>query len=158
MTALRGYLFSVIVSVLICSILLSCVKNTAFHKVIQLICGLFISLSLFQPLGEIKIPWDNKLLDNLRREAEAYSDTAHDRSYASISSIIKDETEAYILDKAQPYCDEIRIEVILTDGNPPIPQKVYITANPSAYGKLRIEQILTEDLSITKENQIWTVP
>lgn len=124
----------------------------------QLICGLFLAVTLIKPLEKLPFHSDHTLWDSIRHDAEDLTKEADDQSYSSLAAIIKEETEAYILDKAQPYCDEIWIEVILTDGNPPIPQKVYLTANTSIYGKFRIEQILTEDLGITKENQIWTEP
>ena len=70
------------------------------------------------------------------------------------SAIIKAETEAYILDKARSYGQELTVEVTLSNEDPPVPEGVCIQGSISPYAKSMLKKCLKEDLMIREEDQL----
>jgi hypothetical protein len=60
------------------------------------------------------------------------------------------------LDKAQALNTALEVEVTLSDDEIPIPVKVRLSGKVSPYAKGRLQQIISEELGIERENQIWT--
>lgn len=71
----------------------------------------------------------------------------------SIRSIIIQETQAYIWDKAHSLDLELQIELELNSDR--IPWEVYLTCVPTPWQKQQMQAILYEELGIPKERQIW---
>ena len=70
-------------------------------------------------------------------------------------TIIKGETEAYILDKAASLGVELEVDVLLEDMYPMAPKTVRLSGSVSPYVRNRLQNIIAEELGISKENQIW---
>ena len=68
---------------------------------------------------------------------------------------IKQELEAYILDKAAALDLKIRVNVKLDDHPLPGPESVVIEGTVPPYQKQVLEDILQSELGISKENQQW---
>ena len=68
--------------------------------------------------------------------------------------IIKARIQAYILDKADSFGTQLDVEVILDQDN--IPTSVELRGNISPYAKAQLTGIITENLGIPKEYQLWT--
>ena len=65
-------------------------------------------------------------------------------------------TESYILEKAKALNCDLQVEVILSSDATPVPEQVRISGSISPYAKQAISTMLTEDLGIDREAQIWT--
>ena len=50
----------------------------------------------------------------------------------------------------------VTVEVTLSQDDPPVPEYVEIFGEISPYIKLRLEELIQEELNIAKENQRWT--
>ena len=72
-----------------------------------------------------------------------------------VADIIKSQSEAYILDKANRMGLEISVEVELDNDNNSIPSSVCISGNISPYAKKVLSEYITDCLGIAKENQKW---
>ena len=71
----------------------------------------------------------------------------------SMADIIKEETEAYILDKAADLHANLRVEVAVGEDN--LPAAFTISGEASPYARRQIQAMIANDLGISKENQKW---
>lgn len=131
-------------------------KNSTYGAMVKLICGVFLLLALFSPLGSISLNGLTEDYSDFQVNAQLAVEEGKRQSAQALSQLIKERTEAYILTKAQGLNMELQVEVTLSDQEIPVPVKVKLAGNASPYGKGRLETIILEDLGIEKENQIWT--
>jgi hypothetical protein len=157
MDAMRQYIISVTAAAILCGI----VKGIHFGDgasgaLIRLIAGIFLALVVVSPLSGIRI--EDFL--TCTRDYSLAGDTAaalgEDAAIEAMASVIKSNTEAYILDKAAAMEAALAVEVTLSDELPPVPVEVRLSGDISPYIKTRLQSILEDDLGISKENQIWT--
>lgn len=73
----------------------------------------------------------------------------------ALRRIIKEQSEAYILDKASQLglCLEVRVDV--SEDDVPIPDRVFMRGGASAYSKMALELYVQENLGIPRERQQW---
>lgn len=155
MTEVAGYIYSITVAGLLCGIVSGLLKDTGFYPVAKLATGLFLMIHILQPLGHFSM---DKLSDyplTIESNGEIYAAEGAHSSQNAMAAIILERTRTYILDIAESMGLDITVEVTLNGDNPPIPDAVCITGKVSPYDKLRLEEIITEQLNIPKENQIW---
>ena len=69
-----------------------------------------------------------------------------------MEKIIKAKTEAYILDKAKNIGAEISAEISLNDL---VPTGITVVGNLSPYARSSLAAIITHELNIPPEAQIW---
>ena len=154
MDALRQYVISVVAGAMICGIAMSLFSKGALRQILKMLCGLILSLCVLRPMmkGEI---WDSfGFEDLLSDDAAQTAAMGEEYSARAIREIIKSETEAYILDKAQSLGVKVTAEVSLSpDG---VPVGVRICGSLSPYVKRDLSDDISRDLGISKENQVWT--
>jgi stage III sporulation protein AF len=90
------------------------------------------------------------------QDGQSWIEDAQMLSRNALADIIKDRTEAYILDKAAAMGAAITVVVSVSGDEPPVPLGVEISGPVSPYMKLRLEEMIQEDLNIAKENQVWS--
>lgn len=149
----KQYVLSLIACALCCGILSRLVSDTRAKKLMHLVGGMALAFSIFDPLSGLKpesllpIPdLDLKLSDFYIAEGEQF---AQDARKESISS----GCEAYILDIAKSLGAEIRVHITLNEELVPAFAQICSNAGPDL--QMQLQAILTEDLGIAKENQIW---
>lgn len=154
MDALGKYLISVSGSCMIIGIILAFGKNTAHHAAMKMVCGIFLLLCIIRPFADISLTgWSRFALPYLQQTQ--YTSQGEEYARQQTRTIIKQKTQAYILDKAAELDADIRVEVKLSDDPLPYPVSVEIYGTISPYTKQKLEQILSRELSIAKENQSW---
>ena len=67
-----------------------------------------------------------------------------------------DKAEAYILEIAGQLSASVTVEVSVGGDSIPVPQSVRLDGAVTPYAKSRLQTIISEELGISKENQIWT--
>ena len=72
-----------------------------------------------------------------------------------LTPLIKQKTQAYILDKAHSFGCNPDVEVTLGDGPSPVPESVRITGEVPFSVRKDLEKLLEQELGISKENQQW---
>lgn len=154
MEALRQYVLSVVVAALICGILSGLVQNGPAKDTVRLLCGLFLTITVLKPLTG----WDTDHLMDISQtislETSAVVTEGERLASKAVGDIIKEETEAYILDKASELNVELTVSAILNREN--IPVAAEIEGDVSPFARRRLTQVMETDLGITKENQQWT--
>lgn len=132
---MRQYLFSVVCACLISGILLSLVKGAASQAVMKLLCSGFLALTILSPLG--KMDFSQELYKFLpdKEEGQQMARAGEDMAQKNLAGIIKENSEAYILDKAAELQGELAVDVTLSDGDLPLPVAVRFTGRVSPRGK-----------------------
>jgi len=154
--SIKSYFISITVCAILCSLLTGMFeKKDSLYKIVKMISSLFLIFTLIRPVTEIRLDKINLLVDEVSDNAQAAISTGEDYRMDSLAAIIKEETEAYILDKAQTLQCTLDVEVIVKKSEPPVPSEVYITGSLSPAAKQTLQQIIEDDLHIAKENQIW---
>lgn len=122
---------------------------------LKLICGLFLAFTVAEPFATVSITDFTLFTADIHADAQAAVADGKEYVRISIRDIIKDETEAYILDKAEALGADIEVDVTVSGDYQPIPKTVCIAGSVSPYAKARLENMLEEDLGIGKEGQLW---
>ena len=149
-----------ILSVTAASILLAILQSLLGRKsssgvLLKLIGGLFLMFTVISPLADIEIDSCFRVPSDLLAQGNAIAADGQEITKDQLQRIIKDRCEAYILDKAMSFGADLRVEVILTQDETPIPAAVRLQGAISPYAKASIQSWLTEDMGISKENQLW---
>lgn len=156
MDTFREYLLAVVAAAMLCAVVTSLHGKGSFHTTtLKLICGVFMLLVLVSPIADIKIRSPLKVLDDVSLQADQITAAAADSSRESVSAIIKERTQAYILDKAADSGITLSVEVTLSDGDLPEPVSVHLQGSISPYKKKILSEIIETDLGIPQEAQIW---
>ena len=155
MQEIRKYILSLVAAALICSIAKILIDNNSTHgKIILLICGIFLTITVFTPLVDIQIPNFELFTNSFMEEAEGatiYGKGLADNEYRSI---IKSTAESYILEKASSMNATIDVDITL-DEIDAIPKYVSISGDVSPYVKQNLSNYLKDTLAIPEEHQKW---
>ena len=156
MTQIRQYILSAVAAALLCSILRGSLGKTArFSALIDIVCGLFIAFILFAPLIDIDLNViDFALADSFQMGAQDAVEEGEETAQAAVLSIIKEQTQAYILDKADSLGMNISVEVEI-DQDTNIPNGAIIHGTVSPYEKTMFCQYMEASLGIPEANQQW---
>lgn len=144
---------TVICASLVTGILLSLTQGKAAQGVMKLLSGIFLTLTLLDPLTSLD--WEEMLSLPDPSAAEAMAAAGENMAKEALGDIIKQECETYIRDKATDLHENVQVEILLSEGDPPVPVAAVLTGRVSPYGKSRIEGILLRDLGIPKEKVEW---
>lgn len=155
MEEIRHYLFSVLCTALICSVLKDLSEHTFFKKQIHLVCGLFLAYAFLHPLIAGQLPQFDDPWEHYLAEAKAASARGEEISAQAMRQIITQESEAYILEKANSIGADITLTLELSNDQPPIPVSAVICGEFDADSESALAQILEQDLGIPKEHQTW---
>lgn len=156
MDRIRGYILSVICAAIICSVINSMIGSKTTHgTIIRLLSGIFMSVALISPLVNIRLTDYTDNFSAIQANGTQLVSTGQNLAYEQLHSIIKSQTEAYILDKAASMDIVLDVEVKLNQNDPPIPCEVKITGAISPYSKESLSRYITNNLGIAKEDQVW---
>ena len=148
-------MLSVICAALVCGILTDMSAKTSFEKLIRLLCSVFLAVTVVYPLIRYRFPgWnaDMSIFQPGYEDAVAQGEKIY---FQSIASIIRTETEAYILKEAKSIGADLTVAVELDAGNPPAPESVTIRGNFEASVETTLSQLIADELGIPKEHQTW---
>ena len=152
---MRNYIISIVVAGIVCGIagtMLS--KNTATGKLANILTGVLMCVTILTPLTKISFDHITDYFDTLSMDADYYTQSGKTAAQTDIYTIIKSQTEAYILDKAKSLGLEVAVEVELDDNNS-VPCGVTVTGAISPYAKRVMVAYIEETIGIAKENQRW---
>ena len=156
MENIARYILSVTAAALLLGILQTIAGKKGTQAVLlQLIGGLFLTFTVISPIVNIEadeildLPWAFTLQGStIAEQGQSYSRN-------QLRRIIKDRTEAYILDKALTLQAQLQVEVMLSQDEVPVPTSVRLQGSVSPYARNVLQQWLQDDMAIPKEHQIW---
>lgn len=156
MSAVTGYFLRLVAAALIVCIVLSLAKTEAAKRILRICCGAFIMLTALAPLASLRRDSFETLFSELMQESSQQAETAQEHSEELLIAIIKQNTEAYILDKAGELGAAVTVKVQLRcDGDYPVPESVRISGVFTQAQRQKLEQEIETALGIQKENQTW---
>ena len=156
MSGIKAYVFRIVIAAIVCGIASSLLKEkTASGKMVNLLCGITMAITLLSPFVSISFQNITSFYSGISYDAAQYVNDGKMAAQESIADIIKSQTEAYILDKANSLGLQITVEVELDDSNNSVPCGAVITGAVSPYAKGSLEAYMQEQLGIPKENQQW---
>lgn len=155
MEGLRTYALSVISAALLVSILMDLWEKSAFRKQLRLVAGVFLATILFRPLLRLTVP-DLSLSRSFFSEAgELAAQDGEKRYIRSLSQLIQQEAQAYILKEAAAIGAEVQVELELDTGDPPAPCSVTLRGSFDGSQEEALSKLLSEEFGIPKERQTW---
>lgn len=154
---IRNYLFSVVAAALICGIVKRLLGDKGIQgAVAKLLTGIFLALTVVSPLKKVSVGHLTDIMEDYRKDGLSAAAMGEEMTRQALAQSIKAKSEAYILDKAAALEVTLEVEVEVTDEDLPVPCQVYMKGRVSPYAKNKLSGIITDDLGIEKEHQIWT--
>ena len=154
---IRSYLLSLLAAAMICAIVNRLIGDKGVSAVLtKLITGLFLAFMLVRPVVDLDLTGLADITIRYETNALRAVEEGENRTRNALTQFITQQTQAYILDKAQALDADLKVEVTLSDDDIPVPVKVRLSGKASPYAKGRLQAIISEDLGIVKENQVWT--
>ena len=156
MDGIRQYIFTVIAAALLCGVLSSIFHQGKSKDLLRILCGIFLAFTVLKPITGVDLSdiWEESLI--FESDAEQTAALGENMAYQAMTELIKEKSQAYILDKADALGAAIQAEVTLSQSDPPVPVSVTLMGEASPYVRSRLEAILESDLGIAKENLKWT--
>lgn len=156
MESIRNYVFSVVAAAIICAVVKLLVdQKSAQGAVMRLIIGLLLTVTVIGPVTNIQFTDLSKYIDEFPLTADAVVDSGTAYAVENAAVIIKQRTQAYILDKAQQLGADIQVDVVLSEESVQRPCSVVVTGQASPYAKQKLITIIAQDLGIPEEDQVW---
>lgn len=152
---MKSYIISIVVAGIVGAITRALLnQNTATGKILNILTGVLMCVTILAPLTRISFSSVTDYLNTLSVDANYYTQSGMDDAKTNINTIIKAQSEAYILDKAKSLGLEVAVEVEL-DVNDSVPCGVTIKGTISPYAKRVMETYIEETIGITKGHQKW---
>ena len=153
---MKEYVLRIVAAAIVCAVASALLgKKTAIGRIAGLVSGILMAVTLLAPLGSITFNGISDFWNSLSEDANKYVLEGTSAAEIQKAEIIKSQSEAYILDKANRMGLQIAVEVELDGHNGNIPCSIVISGNVSPYGQTQLESYIAETLGIAKENQIW---
>lgn len=147
---LRTYLLSVTAAALLCGI----VRGLGKSRVPAIAAGLFLVITVLGPLANWNGNWPAEDW-SISQDGQKVAEEGRQLAQQAMADSIKEETGAYILEKAKAIHADIQVKVEVSDDTIPLPVGVQISGSVTPYAKKQLETFLEDELGISKENQLW---
>lgn len=157
MESLRAYLIGLVAAAILTGIVTQLMGDKGTQgAMIKLISGLFLVFTVIAPIANIDLSGLRDFSADFSEAGEEAALIGEDITRESLAAVIKQRSEAYILDKAAGLDVELEVDVTVSDDKMPVPSAVLIRGKVSPYAKARLQSIIVQNLGIDKEKQIWT--
>ena len=153
MDGLCRYVICVVAAALLSGILTRLTHKCGSGEIVRLLCGIFMTIILIQPIvGKKEMIWESEL-QGFGKQAEAISREGIAEAESIRKEFIKQRLEAYISNRAETIGAEIQASVSL--GEDCVPVSVRITGKISPLNRSRLTQVIVSELGIPREQQEW---
>lgn len=156
MSALRHYLMSVCAAALFASFILTIVPEGRIRHIVKLGGALVVIVSVISPLSRLDIEQIAKSMAVIRMDAEQMQTGIEVKNREILSQLIKEQSEEYILDKAEEMdlCLSVEIEM-REEGDYPYPVSVLVVGTVSEADQAYLKKIIEQDIGIPVDRQEW---
>ena len=154
---IREYLIGVVASAVLCGVITTLIgKKGMVGSVVKLLTGLLMTMAVVRPWVGISLDGLFGWTEDYTQQGQGIVSWGENIAMDAYQEGIKERTEAYILEKARSMGANLTVEVTLSDGEMPIPIRVTLSGNISPYAKGVLGTMLSQELGIDREEQIWT--
>ena len=152
---MKNYILGIIATAIFCAVTRSLLdEKSAIGQIVRLLGSILLTIAIIVPLKNISFQDISAYFNDITIEANRYAEQGAAYAQHNKCTIIKEQTEAYILDKANRLGLDIAVEVALGEEDM-IPNGITITGPVSPYAKEVMGTFVEETLGIAKENQQW---
>ena len=151
---MRAYILSVTAAALLAAIAQVLAGDRTMGKLVKLVSGLFLAVTVLSPVVELELPDPAGWLEDHLEEGRAAAEAGQTKAKEYAGDIISAELEAYILDKAAALGGEVAVEICLDDSG--LPERVQVSGALTPAQRAELSRIMAEELGIGEEAQIWT--
>lgn len=155
MQILREYIVGIGAAAMICGITLSLAGNSSMQPLLKLICGIVLTFAAVRPILNLSGENFQRFCMEYEREAEHAVQEGKMLAQQYRNQRIMEGTQTYILDKARELGLDLQVKVALNQQEPPLPERVWIQGRLDFAAQRELSRILSEELGISRENQIW---
>lgn len=156
MSAMGEYLFTIVAAALFVSVLQILVtKKTTVSTVIKLVSGIFLLYTVVSPLVAFRVNDTIEHITDIENDASLLIADACISRDDEIRSVIKQNAEAYVLDKALVLGANIQVELTVQNESPYLPEKITLTGAVSPLIKKQLTSVIEKDIGLPEELQIW---
>lgn len=153
MDAVKDYLISIVAASLVAGIATGITKKSgSISSMVRLLAGLFLTVTVMQPIVNISFGNLQLYLDQTSADADHAAGIGRNTAETEVKQVIIERSCAYILEKANALGADISVEVVLDDF---IPSAVEICGAVSPNAKQQISNYITTNLGISTEDQQW---
>ena len=157
--ALQTYLLRLITAALLVSVAAAITPEGRVKRVVRFAGGLLLAIVLLRPVGEIDMTAMSQAIARVQMEYNENATGIRSASSQVQSAIISQQTEAYILSKAESMGLALQVQVeTQTDGVYPYPWAVTLTGPVTASEKEVLARYIEENLAIPAQRQTWNSP
>lgn len=156
---LRAWLNAVIYTGVICGIALVITPGGRVKKALTVLCGAAMCVAFISPLAGIDLDGYSETLAGFKLEAESFAAQGESYSKNLNRTIIEDECEAYILDKAENLgvqLDEVEVLAVWSDEGYWYPSEAVIKGGLSQAQRERLSSYIEAELGISTDKQQWS--
>ena len=151
-----NYLLRIICAAILCGLVTGFVGNKgAIGSTVKMLAGIVMVLTMVSPWTTLDFQDTTNYFEGITAEADRILADTKETTNQSLSAIIKNKTEAYILDKADSFGAELTVEVSLDGSDLPVPSSVRICGSLSPYARKRLENVISDEIGIALEDQKW---
>lgn len=147
------YILHVTAAAILTAVTRSIPLEGSMRGMVKLVGGVFMALTLISPLLMLRLPDMEGWINAFGEEGRAAAASGEAMADEAMRSIIKERTEAYILDKAAAWDTVLTVEVETNDAGEPT--AVTLRGSVSHRTKTALAEFIASELGIGKEAQRW---
>ena len=153
MDGLRAYILGIAAASMLCGVLIRLTRNSGSAEIVRMLCGIFLTIALIQPLTGKKGRLWEATLPNVGEEAAEMIAEGRASAEDLRKEFIKERLEAYILSRAGELGADIQAEITL--GEDCLPTHIRVMGTISPMYRSKLAQIIASELGIPRERQEW---
>lgn len=157
MRELGEYIVSVCAAAFVCGIVNGMMPKGAAKDLLKLVGGLFLAFTVIRPVANIRLPELAEITESWQQEARDAAEAGEEMAMESAVDSIKNQLEAYILDKARELRLILTVEVSLEE-NSLLPDMVRLSGDASPNARQQMLTFLQQELGLSEEDIVWTGP
>jgi stage III sporulation protein AF len=142
------------------SVMLAVTPKGAVRQTVKLICGALLTFALLSPLKSLNFDKLAEFISKARLDGREIAASSEKEAALLMKLIIEEETEAYILDKAEALgISGLQVEVSVKEGGQyPYPYSAKIACGASREQKSELSSLIEGELGIPADRQLWSYP
>ncbi len=144
---------------LICAAATALTPKGKVKNVLKFVCGIVLITAMINPIIKQDFPSMSLDMSKYRKDADEIIGSAEEKENNLSRSIIENELQAYILDKAVSLNTElssVQVSAKWGDDGCWYPYEVYITANIPKREQSLISNSIEAELGVPNERQYWS--
>ena len=144
---------------LICAAATAITPRGKVKGVLKLVCGIVLIIAMINPLVNHDLPTMSLDISDYRKQADEIIGSAEEKQNNLSRTIIENELEAYILDKAQSLdisLDSVEVLAKWSEEGCWYPYEVKLSADITQMEQNLISNSIEAELGVEKERQYWS--